>query len=81
VPGPGNRRVYPTLQFGEAGALLPGLARVQKALAFESPWSVLHFLVTPNEWLDGDVPALRLRAGKVDAVVAAAARSGSMAES
>ncbi len=31
-------------------------------------WAVWHWFEAPNTWLDGDVPARRLRAGDIDAV-------------
>jgi len=76
VPGPSNRRRYPTLQFNADGSLVDGLCEVQRALAFSSPWSVLNFLVNPDDRLNGERPIDVLRRGNVDLVVESARRVG-----
>ena len=77
VPGPSNRRRYPTIQFDD-GALLPGLKEVQAALPTRNGWSVLNFLIHPNSLLDQRRPIDLIKAGEVDLVVKAAARKGEM---
>jgi hypothetical protein len=77
VPGPSNRRRYPTMQFAD-GALLPGLKKVQAALPTRNGWSVLNFLVHPNNLLEQRRPIDLIKAGEVDVVVKAAARTGEM---
>lgn len=49
VPGPGNRDVYPSFQFGEDGKPLPIIAQLLKRLKpYRSPWSIAHWFVSPN---------------------------------
>ena len=76
VPGPGNRRSYPTLQFNRDGAVVDGLKAVQHALPTRNPWAVLNFLVNSQESLGGAKPIDRLRAGALDEVLAAARTLG-----
>jgi hypothetical protein len=76
VPGPSNRRRYPTLQFDRAGALIEGLKEVQAALPVESPWSVLNFLARKDDRLSGRRPIDLLREGNIALVVDAARRFG-----
>lgn len=77
VPGPNNRRSYPTLQFGRNGAIVPGLKAVREALPSRNPWTVLNFLAHPDDRLNGQRPIDLLLAGDVDLVVEAARRVGS----
>jgi hypothetical protein len=76
VPGPSNRRAYPTVQFTSDGTVVPGLKAVQEALPTENPWAVLNFLVRPDPRLNGSKPIDLLRAGEIDLVVDAARRMG-----
>lgn len=76
VPGPSNRRRFPTVQFNDDGSVIAGLAAVQEALGYSSPWSVLNFLVNGQEALGDEKPIDRLRAGDIEAVVGAARRVG-----
>lgn len=76
VPGPSNRRSYPTLQFDRDGSLLPGLKDVRDALPTQNPWAVLSFLAGPDARLGGDKPIDLLRSGAIDRVVEAARRYG-----
>ncbi len=76
VPGPSNRRRFPTVQFNSDGSLVPGLKDVQAALAYASPWAVLNFLVNPHDGLRGEKPIDLLRRGEVARVVDAAERVG-----
>ncbi|WP_374346492.1 hypothetical protein [Phenylobacterium sp.] len=76
VPGPSNRRRFPTLQFKDDGSVVEGLQAVQKALGYSSPWSVLNFLINPQDGLGGQKPIDRLRAGDIAAVVGAARQIG-----
>jgi len=75
VPGPNNRRRYPTLQFTRAG-LLHGLKEVQAALTTRNPWSVLNFLIHPDDTLGGRKPIDLLREGAIAPVVSAARAMG-----
>jgi len=72
VPGPSNRRRFPTLQFTADGDVIPGLKAVQSALPTRNPWAVLNFFVQPDDRLDGRRPIDVLKSGDVAAVVAAA---------
>lgn len=72
VPGPSNRRVYPTMQFNRDGSVVEGLALVREALGFSNSWSVVNFLINPNDGLDGARPIEVLREGEIDKVVAVA---------
>jgi hypothetical protein len=76
VPGPSNRRRYPTLQFDRSGALIEGLKEVQAALPVESPWAVLNFLAREDDRLSGRRPIDLLREGYLTLVVDAARRFG-----
>ena len=76
VPGPSNRRSYPTVQFQADGTVVPGLKAVRAALPTRNPWAVLNFLVQPDDQLNGRTPIEALKAGAVDDVVAAARSMG-----
>ncbi len=76
VPGPSNRRRFPTIQFNADGAVVPGLKAVQDTLGYESPWVVLNFLVNPDDRLNGERPIEVLRRGEVERVVESARRVG-----
>ncbi|WP_022729879.1 hypothetical protein [Fodinicurvata sediminis] len=76
VPGPSNRRSYPTVQFMRDGSVVPGLKSVQQALQMTNPWMVLNFLIHPDDRLNGKKPIDLLRNGHVDLVVEAARRHG-----
>lgn len=76
VPGPSNRRRYPTVQFTRDG-LVPGLKEVQNALPTRNPWAVLNFFVRPDDRLGGRKPIDVLRLGDVQLVVSAAQGVGS----
>ncbi|WP_230532868.1 hypothetical protein [Microvirga roseola] len=76
VPGPSNRRAYPTVQFTSDGTVVPGLKAVQEALPTDNPWAVLNFLVRPVSHLNGRKPIDLLKAGEIDLVVDAARRMG-----
>lgn len=76
VPGPSNRRRYPTLQFDRSGVLIEGLKEVQAALPVESPWAVLNFLAREDDRLSGRRPIDVLRDGNISLVVDAARRYG-----
>jgi hypothetical protein len=76
VPGPSNRRAYPTVQFTSDGTVVPGLKDVKEALPTDNPWAVLNFLVRPDPRLNGRKPIDLLKAGKIDLVVDAARRVG-----
>lgn len=75
VPGPNNRRRYPTIQFTPEG-VVPGLKDVQEALPTRNPWAVLNFLVRADDRLDGRKPIEVLLNGDVDLVVSAARGMG-----
>jgi hypothetical protein len=76
VPGPSNRRAYPTVQFTSDGTVVPGLKAMQDALPTDNPWAVLNFLVRPDPRLNGRKPIDLLKAGEIDLVVDAARRMG-----
>lgn len=76
VPGPSNRRSYPTLQFTRNGAVVAGLKTVRDALPTSNPWTVLNFLAQPDDRLDGRRPIDVLKEGNIDLVVDAARRMG-----
>lgn len=76
VPGPSNRRCYPTLQFNRDGSVVAGLKVVQDALPVESPWAVLNFLARPDHRLDGRKPIDLLREGSLPLVLEAPNRYG-----
>lgn len=76
VPGPSNRRRYPTMQFTADGDVVAGLKAVSKAFPNQSPWMLLNFLVNPDIRLGGRTPIDLLKAGQVDPVVQAARTLG-----
>lgn len=76
VPGPSNRRSYPTLQFIRNGAVVAGLKAVREALPTSNPWTVLNFLAQPDVRLKGRKPIDVLKEGDIDLVVEAARRMG-----
>jgi hypothetical protein len=76
VPGPSNRRSYPTLQFNEDGSVVQGLKPVREALPTSNPWTVLNFLARPDDRLGGRRPIDVLKAGNIRLVVEAARRVG-----
>ena len=76
VPGPSNRRSYPTLQFNPDGTVVDGLKAVCEVLPTSNPWTVLNFLAQPDDRLRGRKPIDVLKEGKIDLVVEAARRMG-----
>ena len=76
VPGPSNRRRYPVIQFMDDGSVVDGLKELHEALAFSSPWSVLNYLINPDDRLDGERPIDLLRRGELGRVLESARRVG-----
>jgi hypothetical protein len=76
VPGPSNRRSYPTIQFNQDGSIVAGLKDVRDALRTSNPWAVLNFLCRPDARLDNRKPVDLLRSGKLDIVLQAAKQHG-----
>ncbi len=76
VPGPSNRRMYPTIQFRSDGSLVEGLRAVREALPTGNSWTILNFLIHPDDRLGLRKPIDMLRAGEVELVVEAARRLG-----
>lgn len=76
VPGPGNRRSYPTAQFLDDGSVIGGLKELRDVLPTKSPWAILNFLVNPEPRLNGRKPIELLRSGDVETVLDAARRVG-----
>jgi hypothetical protein len=58
---------YPVWQIG-----LAGLEDVLAALKDFDPWTQAAYFLAPNRWLEGETPLNALRAGRLDAVLAAA---------
>ena len=73
VPGPSNRRVYPAVQFGSDGEVVPGIKEVLHALPMVNHWEVLKFLVTSDISLGNRKPIDLLREGSIEPVVQSAA--------
>jgi hypothetical protein len=76
VPGPSNRRSYPTLQFNPDGTIVEGLKAVCAAIPTNNPWTILNFLAHSDDRLQGRKPIDVLKAGNVELVVEAARRLG-----
>ena len=76
VPGPSNRRCYPTLQFNRDGTVVPGLKAVREALQTRNPWTVLNFLAHPDVRLNNRRPIELLRSSQLELVLGAARRHG-----
>ena len=55
---------YPSAQFQD-GEVLPGIEAVIAGMPDASAWSVLDFLLTPDDALDGRSPLAALRTGDV----------------
>jgi hypothetical protein len=72
VPGPGDRRRFPVVQFQSDGTVVNGLQAVRAALPTRNPWAVLNFLIQPDDRLAGRRPIDVLKAGGVAEVVEAA---------
>jgi hypothetical protein len=66
---------YPVFQF-DGRQQLPGVRDVIGVLApvVATPWTIASWLTSPSADLDGETPEAALRAGRVDAVTAAADR-------
>lgn len=75
VPGPGNQRRYPAVQFTRGGTL-PGLRDALTALGSKNAWYKLNWLVIPDPRIGNRAPAQLLVAGDVAAAVAAARSQG-----
>lgn len=76
VPGPSNRRSYPTLQFNRGGTVVPGLKAVREALQTSNSWAVLNFLSHPDARLGNRKPIELLKSGQIELVLEAARRHG-----
>lgn len=76
VPGPSNRRSYPTLQFNRDGTVVPGLKAIREALQTSNSWTLLNFLSHPDVRLGNRKPIDFLKSGKLDLVLEAARRHG-----
>lgn len=76
VPGPSNRRSYPTLQFNRDGTVVPGLKAVRDALRTTNSWAILNFLSQPDARLGARRPIDLLKTGNLDMVIEAARRHG-----
>jgi hypothetical protein len=76
VPGPSNRRSYPTLQFKRDGTVVPGLKAVREALQTNNSWIMLNFLSHPDVRLGNRKPIDLLKSGQLDLVLEAARRHG-----
>lgn len=76
VPGPSNRRSYPTLQFNRDGTIVPGLKAVREALRSGNPWTLLNFLAQPDSRLANMKPIDLLKSGQESIVIEAARRYG-----
>ena len=76
VPGPSNRRSYPTLQFNRDGTVVAGLKAVPAALQTSNSWTVLNFLSHPDVRLGNRRAIELLRSGQLDLVLEAARRHG-----
>ena len=67
----GGDRVFPAFQFQD-GDVLPGFAEVLNALANDSPFVALSFLLSKNPDFGGKTACDLLQAGEVDPVIAEA---------
>jgi hypothetical protein len=74
VPGPSNRRLYPTIQFDRDGSVVEGLKPVLEALPTRNPWAALNFLARPDDRLNGRRPIDVLKQGNIALVIEAARR-------
>jgi hypothetical protein len=56
-----GQELYPSFQFGTNGRPHPNVALILAALpSHRTLWQVAFWFVSPNGWLDGDMPANRL---------------------
>ena len=67
----GGDRVFPAFQFQD-GDVLPGFAEVLNALANDSPFVALSFLLSKNPDFGGKTACDLLQVGEVDPVIAEA---------
>ena len=63
---------FPSFQFDDSVRIVLGLAEIRRTLNFESPWSVLHYFITPDNALSGRRPIDVLREGNMMAVLTSA---------
>ncbi len=54
---------YPAIQVDRDGTVSDGLAMVLRHMADSGPWSILDFLITPDDVLEGLTPLEALRRG------------------
>jgi hypothetical protein len=54
---------YPAIQVGRNGMVPDGLAMVLRCMTDAGPWSILDFLITPDDVLEGLTPLAALRRG------------------
>jgi len=76
VPGPNNKRRYPTAQFLSDGRPIPDLKQVIDALPTANPWAILNFLVAPDPRLQGRAPIALMIEGDLAPVISAARNWG-----
>jgi hypothetical protein len=58
---------YPAAQFRD-GEVLDGIPEVVASMADASPWSILDFLMAPDDVLEGQAPIVALRGSGLSAV-------------
>ena len=75
IPTGSNDWRYPRWQLHDQ-QILPGFDRVMKAFEGRGSWTRFHFLLSPNERLDGQRPLDALRSGNIDKVVEAIVAQG-----
>ena len=78
VPGPGNQRRYPVVQFNDNGTVIAGLPAVLAALPTTNGFGILNFLIHPDDRLGTRKPIDVLKSGDVATVVLAARAMGVM---
>lgn len=68
----GDIVVYPAFQFQSNGEPYPLLLEVNKAFPKDcTDWQRVSWLVSPNEWLDGEIPVSAIQQGDPEVVEAA----------
>ena len=75
IPTGSNDWRYPRWQLHDQ-QVLPGFDRLMKVFEGRGPWTRFHFLLSPNERLDGQRPLDALRSGNIDKVVEAIVAQG-----
>jgi len=76
LEGSGGRKLYPAFQFGPNGRPYPEISKVIEIFTgiVETPYTIASWFVSPQDLLDGEIPAAWLGTGKDSSQLLAAAQ-------